>query len=303
MKKPKRIAVPQPVRLRLNKKNLGVCCVCKERGLGINYHHIDGNPSNNDDENIAVLCVKEHDKTHRPKAYEINHVELGPTKIKRFKLDWEQTVKECKSENPSIIAVLNIYGNKTNIHSARLVIQNAKSKIIYDRIYHLLTGNIDSWTDSIIEEIRWLGENVKLTIINKPLNVEYCPCCKNSLSNILDRNVFLRFTAKDWSIHSYCSIYINPNRASLALVMSYKKELIYSASLHKCGQNFLHFQCENYSERVPIKKNTNIKKQVGNVIKKILLNWKPGKLFIGSGNYCHPKLIASLKLPEVWELE
>jgi len=164
MTKEKRPPIPTPIQRSVMTKNLGVCCVCKERGLGINLHHIDKNPFNNIEENIAVLCLKEHDKHHRPKVYkETNHTELSEEKIKEFKQEWEQTVAEGQSENPKIIAVVNTYGSYENIHSVRFLIQNIDSKIIYERIYHLLTGTPDQWIDNILEEVVWLGKNIKLS--------------------------------------------------------------------------------------------------------------------------------------------
>ena len=74
-------------------------------------------------------------------------------KIRKYKQEWEQTVLECKSDNPTILAVLNVYGDYDNIHSVRLLIQNVNSKIIYQRIYHLLTGTPDQWTDAIVDEV------------------------------------------------------------------------------------------------------------------------------------------------------
>lgn len=59
---PKRKPIPGKIRVKIRKKNLEVCCVCKERGIGINFRHIDGNPANNTEENIALLCVQNHDQ-------------------------------------------------------------------------------------------------------------------------------------------------------------------------------------------------------------------------------------------------
>ena len=39
------------------------CCVCNERGKTTQIHHIDENPSNNELENLAILCLECHDKT------------------------------------------------------------------------------------------------------------------------------------------------------------------------------------------------------------------------------------------------
>lgn len=300
-KQSKRPPIPGPIQRNIKEKNLGVCCVCKERGLGINLHHIDGNPTNNAEDNIAVLCVKEHDQHHRPHVYnKLHHLELGAEKIKAYKSEWEQTVSECKTENPKVVAVVNVYGSYENIHSVRFLLQNIEGKIIYQRIYHLLTGTPDQWIDNIIEEVSWLGKNVKLSIINEPLQVEYCPCCSVSLSNILDKNVVVHLTAKDWSEKSIASIYINPTNPSLALTISYDNKLIFSSHLHKCN-NYLHFRCDNFEERTPIKKNPSIRTQATEIIKKVITTWEPKMIFIGTGDPDNPVINNKFELPEIWE--
>lgn len=39
------------------------CCVCREKGKEVQIHHIDESPSNNNVENLAVLCLECHNKT------------------------------------------------------------------------------------------------------------------------------------------------------------------------------------------------------------------------------------------------
>ena len=41
------------------------CCICMERDKGIQFHHIDEDPTNNNIENLAVLCSNCHDKAHK----------------------------------------------------------------------------------------------------------------------------------------------------------------------------------------------------------------------------------------------
>ena len=36
--------------------------MCKRTGIGLNLHHIDGDSSNTVEENLAVLCINEHEK-------------------------------------------------------------------------------------------------------------------------------------------------------------------------------------------------------------------------------------------------
>ena len=284
----------------LLRRNVGVCCICRERGLGINFHHIDGNPSNDKLENIAVLCVKEHDQHNRPQRYIVpNHLRLGTKKIKKKKEEWEKFVKEASKKNTKVLAVLNVFGNYKNIHSMKLLFQ-WKDKIIIERIYHLHSGPMESWVDSAFDELSWLGKDVNLTVVDKPLPVEYCPCCKTSFCNTIDSNYVKKLTASDWKKKSICSIYINPKQPSLALVIFYNEKEILRGSLHRCG-NFLHYMCDNFEERKMIISKINVRKQAVDIIQKVLFDWSPGKIMIGTGNHDRPYSINVLLLPKCWE--
>jgi hypothetical protein len=65
------------------------CCICREAGKDVHLHHIDGNPSNNDPNNLAVLCLDCHGRvTRRPgmgRAY-------TPGEVRKYKRSWEQHV-------------------------------------------------------------------------------------------------------------------------------------------------------------------------------------------------------------------
>lgn len=286
---------------KLRSMNAGVCCVCKRRGLGVNFHHIDGDPSNNALENIAVLCVKEHDAHHRPQAYtKMNHLELGTEKILEYKREWEAFVKEAQKENPKVLATINIYGPEESIHSMRLIFQTIGSKIVAERLYHLFTGPPESWIDSAIDEVRWLGPNIPLVIVDKPLPIEYCTCCGNSLSNTIDSNVAKKITSSNWNQKSICSIYINPSQPSLAITILYEKEILLTGWLHKCGK-CLHFICDNYEERVPIKKLSRVRTQATRILSKVLDEWHPAQILIGTGDENDPEIIDNLNLPRIWE--
>src|SRR5262249_34062493 len=39
------------------------CCVCREPGKAVQLHHIDENPTNHSPENLAVLCLEDHERT------------------------------------------------------------------------------------------------------------------------------------------------------------------------------------------------------------------------------------------------
>lgn len=286
---------------KLLSMNAGVCCVCKTRGQGVNFHHIDGDNINTVFENIAVLCVKDHDAHHRPQVYtELNHLELGAKEILEYKREWEVFVKEAQKEKPKMLAVINIYGTEESIHSMRLIFQTIESKTIVERLYHLLTGPPESWIDSAIDEVCWHGSNIPLVIVNKLLPIEYCPCCCKSLANVINSNVAKRITASNWEQNSICSIYINSLQPSLAIILFYEKEVLLTASLHKCGEH-LHFICDNFEERVPIKKSSSVRTQATKILSKVLDEWHPAQVLIGTGDENNPEIIDNLNLPRIWE--
>ncbi len=293
---------PKQKRILLQ-KNAGVCCVCKERGIGVNFHHIDGNNSNSAEENIAVLCVKDHDAHHRPIGYsELNHVELGAQQILEYKQSWESFVKEASKPNPNILAVINTYGDLSNIHSMRLIFQRTDiNKIEYERIYHLLTGKMETWIDNALEEINWLGKEIKLVLIDEPLEISYCPCCSKSLSNTVNAGISKKLTSDTWNKDSVCTVYINPENPSLALFIFLNKEIIFHSNLHLCTNNKLHFSCDSYEERISIKSKPSIRAQATSIINKILSDWEPAKILLGTGDPESPELINKLTLPKCWE--
>lgn len=272
------------------------------RDIGTNFHHIDGNPANNDENNIAILCVQEHDQHHRPNAYNTTkHLELGAEKIREYKQDWEQTVKECKSDNPKVLAIVSGYGDSANIHSAKFLVQNSDSKIIYERLYHLHFGTRDEWINWILEELIWLGIKVPLCIIDEPLDIKLCPCCSKSFSTVLDKNATKPLTSVDWKEKSVGTIYISPTSPMTELTIFYGNEILYQAHLNKCDNTNLHFHSEKLDERIPIIKNQSVRTQAKVTMQKVVDFWKPGRLFIGTGNKKEPTIIDEFNLPAIWE--
>lgn len=286
----------------LREANKSVCCVCKERGVGINFHHIDHDSSNNDPSNIAVLCVKDHDAHHRPDRYEVNHAdELSKEEIRQHKQEWEDFVGEAKKSTPSILAVLNIYGTEEDIHSLRLVFQWETGEIVLERVYHLVDSPPDKWIDEVIDEVKWLGDGINISVIDKPLDVEYCPCCENSLARTIDPGLARKITTPDWEEKSLMSVYVNPSNPSLALLVSYENEEILQGALHKCGENHLHLQTDDFQERVPIRDDSEIRIQAKEIVYTLIRTWDPGEVIVGTGNPDAPDILDEFELPEVWE--
>lgn len=281
--------------------NAGACCVCKRRGIGVNIHHIDHDSSNNNRENLAVLCVQDHDAHHRPGQYPaMNHLDLSAEDIRRYKREWEEFVAEAKKSEPRVLAVVNVYGTQQQIHSARLLFQWVDGRIVFERLYHLLNGPPNVWTDCLIEEVQWVGKEIKLVLVDEPLAIEYCPCCGNSLSNIINPERAKMLTVNDWQKKSVCSIYINQFRPSLAILIDYESECIVSMGIHKCGI-YLHLMAARLEEQVPIRHRPSVRTQATALVERIVSEWNPGRVLIGTGDPDQPVLIENLQLPLCWE--
>jgi hypothetical protein len=289
---------------RLVQANAFRCCVCKRRSIGFHLHHIDGNSSNTVDENLAVLCVEDHDRHHRPDEYgsRANHLELDAKEIMRLKNSWEAFVVEASRPDPRVIATLSAYGTEELIHSLQLVMQWPDERIEYKRSFYLLDGDLDRLTDEVFDELAGIGPKVKLALINQPLPVEHCPSCRSAFSRTSKAPAVTRLTDPAWATESACAIYINPDQPSLAIVLSFREQQILSGSLHLCQRRFLDYASEGISERVPIKSKPSIRAQATCIVNQVLREWTPSKVFIGTGDPDEPEIINTLELPKCWEV-
>jgi hypothetical protein len=152
-------------RQRLYDANAHRCCVCKRYDVGLHLHHINEHSSHTIDENLAVLCVEDHDRHHRPAVYRVNHLDLGAEKIRGHKRSWEAFVAETRKPFPNVIATLAAYGSYEYIHSLQLVMQWSDERVEYKRAYHLLDGNMDKMTDAVMKELKDFEPGVKLVTL------------------------------------------------------------------------------------------------------------------------------------------
>ncbi len=66
------------------------CCACSERGKSIIIHHIDENPSNNEFENLSVLCLECHNEAHLKGGF---GRKLNSDLVIKYRNEWLQRVK------------------------------------------------------------------------------------------------------------------------------------------------------------------------------------------------------------------
>lgn len=295
-----RIAVPDKMAKKLYELNANSCCVCKRTGVGLNLHHIDGDNSNTIEGNLAVICVNEHDAHHRPDRYpSLNHMDLSAERILRYKIEWEEFVEECKKDEPKVLATINAYGTYENIVGMKIIFQWLDGKIVFERSYQQLDGDLDYWTDKAIEEVLRFGKNVKIILIDEPLKIEYCPNDKVSLSRTLDEPAARKLIANDWKENAVATVYTNPKQASLAIVIFYNNEELMHMSIHRCGNRikYIDYKGVKSAKVRPLR----VRKQVNAYVKQLLEKWDIENVFYGTGNPDKPRLTKGCELPLCWE--
>lgn len=77
------------------------CCVCCDRDRPTQIHHIDEDPSNNDIENLAVLCLQCHDQTQIKGGF---GRKLDEAHVKLARQEWHVRVKKRRDVADEIAA-------------------------------------------------------------------------------------------------------------------------------------------------------------------------------------------------------
>lgn len=95
MTKKIRVPIPEETSTELMYLSDNTCCVCMISEKTIQIHHIDEDPSNNNIENLSVLCLECHNKTMIKGGF---GRKLTPSIVTKFRKEWYETVKR-KREN------------------------------------------------------------------------------------------------------------------------------------------------------------------------------------------------------------
>ena len=80
-----RIKFPNDMAARVKFASDRTCCICRERGKRFQIHHIDGDPGNNEFENLVVLCLEDHDRTQSKGGF---GRKLDADEIIQYRDDW-----------------------------------------------------------------------------------------------------------------------------------------------------------------------------------------------------------------------
>lgn len=85
--KKQRTTIPPDVTAQLLFQNRHRCCICHKPRKAVQIHHIDGNPSNNAPENLAVLCVDHHSQVSSRQGFGKDY---SQREVTLFKESWER---------------------------------------------------------------------------------------------------------------------------------------------------------------------------------------------------------------------
>jgi hypothetical protein len=95
-----RIEIQPEIVARILVASSRTCCVCNEPGKGIQIHHIDEDPSNNDPSNLAVLCFDCHGQTQIKGGF---GRKLDADQILLFKAQWDNRVRERRAKADEVV--------------------------------------------------------------------------------------------------------------------------------------------------------------------------------------------------------
>lgn len=75
------------------------CAVCQ--AAGVHIHHIDKDHSNNNPDNLVVVCQKHHDEAHTTRELTQNY--LTSSRLKAFREEWTAQVREKRALAASVV--------------------------------------------------------------------------------------------------------------------------------------------------------------------------------------------------------
>ena len=84
MTKKNRVEIPDEIAAEVLFRSNRTCCVCREK-KPVQIHHIDENPENYDEDNLAVLCFDCHRDTQLRGGFDRK---LDSAQIRRYRKDW-----------------------------------------------------------------------------------------------------------------------------------------------------------------------------------------------------------------------
>lgn len=112
MAKKIRVPIPDDAAAEILFLSDRTCCVCNIRGKQVQIHHIDENPSNNNIDNLSVLCFDCHDQTMIKGGF---GRKLEAKQIIRYRSDWHDRVRSRKEKADEIASIQTVTGTTETV--------------------------------------------------------------------------------------------------------------------------------------------------------------------------------------------
>lgn len=91
-----RTTIPNNTAVQLLFANRRRCCICREARKPVHIHHIDEDPSNNEWDNLAVLCLDHHSDVTGNQGLGRNYTQA---EISLYKENWEEQCARWRSNS------------------------------------------------------------------------------------------------------------------------------------------------------------------------------------------------------------
>lgn len=124
-------------------KSARLCCVCKE--LGKQIHHIDGNSSNNETDNLVLLCLNCHDEVSSSST--ISRQTLTPGVLKEL--------RDKHYEHIALKYKLLEERNETQLNSDN-IFQEVIDALYVHNLHNNIVGYSDDYWTQVQELLDWL---------------------------------------------------------------------------------------------------------------------------------------------------
>ena len=113
MRKKNRIPIPKDIAAKVLFLSDRTCCVCNQQGKQVQIHHIDEDPSNNEIDNLSVLCLEHHNDTMVSGGFGRN---LDSNQVILYRNEWHARVSKRKEKADEIASIQTLTGStETNI--------------------------------------------------------------------------------------------------------------------------------------------------------------------------------------------
>lgn len=102
----KRIPIPPDLAARVLFASDKTCCICRQANRKVEIHHIDGDPSNNDFSNLAVVCKDCQSDAHTDHSFARN---LTPDLVRMYSSSWQSIVAARLNPDSSFEKLAYLY--------------------------------------------------------------------------------------------------------------------------------------------------------------------------------------------------